>query len=67
MPMTPAFLSLLVCPVTKGPLHYSADTQELISPSAGLVYPIRDSVPILVLEEARPLEGSSTERTPKSQ
>lgn len=49
-------LELLVCPLTKGPLRYNAATQELISPQAGLAYPIRDGVPIMLVDEARSLE-----------
>ena len=48
-------LELLVCPVTKGPLQYQAQTQELISKSARLAYPIRDGIPVLIEAEARPL------------
>jgi uncharacterized protein YbaR (Trm112 family) len=49
-------LEILVCPVTKGPLEYDRDRQELISRSAKLAYPIRDGIPIMLPEEARPLE-----------
>ena len=49
----PRLLELLVCPVTKMPLHYDAEKQELISRSAGLAYPIRDGIPIMLTEEAR--------------
>ncbi len=48
-------LELLVCPVTKGPLDYHRDTQELISRSARLAYPIRNGIPVLLENEARPL------------
>jgi hypothetical protein len=48
-------LELLVCPVTKGPLDYHRDTQELVSRSARLAYPIRDGIPVLLENEARPL------------
>ena len=48
-------LELLVCPVTKGPLQYHAPTQELLSRSARLAYPIRDGIPVLLESEARPL------------
>ena len=48
-------LELLVCPVTKGPLQYSRETQELISRSARLAYPIRDGLPIMLEAEARVL------------
>jgi len=47
---------LLVCPLTKGPLSYDTKKQELISPRAKLAYPIRDGVPILLVDEARKLE-----------
>jgi uncharacterized protein len=50
-------LEILVCPLTKGPLEYDAQRQELISRSAKLAYPIRDGVPIMLPEEARPIEG----------
>lgn len=46
-------LQLLVCPVTKTPLAYDAEKQELISRAAGLAYPIRDGIPIMLPEEAR--------------
>jgi uncharacterized protein YbaR (Trm112 family) len=53
--MDTRLLELLVCPVTKGPLDYQRDTQELISRSARLAYPVRDGIPILLENEARPL------------
>ena len=49
-------LEILVCPLTKGPLEYDAEKQELISRSAKLAYPIRDGIPIMLPEEARRLE-----------
>jgi uncharacterized protein YbaR (Trm112 family) len=52
----PAPLEILVCPVTKGPLRYNAEKQELISEKAGLAYPIRDGIPIMLIDEARKLE-----------
>jgi uncharacterized protein YbaR (Trm112 family) len=48
-------LDILVCPVTKGPLIYDREKQELVSKSARLAYPIRDGIPIMLEEEARPL------------
>ena len=51
----PKLLEFLVCPVTKGPLSYDAARQELISREAGLAYPIRDGIPIMLPDEARPL------------
>ena len=52
----PKLLALLVCPVTKTRLTYDAEKQELISRVAGLAYPIRDGIPIMLAEEARELE-----------
>nr|WP_315493255.1 Trm112 family protein [uncultured Rhodoferax sp.] len=53
--MDTRLLELLVCPVTKGPLEYNRDQQELISRSARLAYPVRDGIPILLENEARVL------------
>ncbi len=49
-------LELLVCPLTKGRLHFDADKKELISPKARLAYPVRDGIPIMLVSEARELE-----------
>lgn len=49
-------LELLVCPVTKGPLRYDAEAQELVSEQAHLAFPIREGIPIMLPEEARQLE-----------
>ena len=51
----PKLLELLVCPLTKGRLDYDAERQELVSRGAKLAYPIRDGIPIMLPEEARPL------------
>ena len=51
----PKLLEILVCPLTKGPLTYDADAQELISEQARLAYPIRDGIPIMLVDEARPI------------
>lgn len=51
----PKLLEILVCPLTKGPLSYDAAKQELLSRQAGLAYPIRDGIPIMLVDEARPL------------
>ena len=51
----PKLLEILVCPLTKGPLLYDAKKQELLSKQAGLAYPIRDGIPIMLADEARPL------------
>jgi len=53
----PKLLEILVCPMTKGPLEYDRDSQELISKQAGLAYPIRDGIPIMLPDEARPLNS----------
>ncbi|HEU5017163.1 MAG TPA: Trm112 family protein [Pseudolabrys sp.] len=52
----PKLLEILVCPLTKGPLEYDVEHQELISRKAKLAYPIRDGIPIMLPEEARKLE-----------
>jgi uncharacterized protein YbaR (Trm112 family) len=52
----PRLLEILVCPRTKTTLEYDAQNQELISRAAKLAYPIRDGIPIMLPEEARPLE-----------
>ena len=49
-------LDILVCPLTKGPLEFDRDKQELISRQAKLAYPIRDGIPIMLVEEARELD-----------
>ena len=62
--MDPRLLELLVCPVTKGPLDFDRERQELLSRSARLAYPIRDGIPILLEEEARTLSDEELERLP---
>jgi uncharacterized protein YbaR (Trm112 family) len=59
--MDTKLLELLVCPVTKGPLEYNRDTQELISRSARLAYPVRDGIPVMLENEARPLTDAELE------
>ena len=49
----PRLLDILVCPLTKTPLRYDAEKQELISDKAGLAFPIREGVPIMLVDEAR--------------
>jgi uncharacterized protein len=53
----PRLLELLVCPVTKTRLSYDAARQELVSKAAGLAFPIRDGIPIMLVGEARELES----------
>ena len=55
MSLDPGLLAKLVCPVTRAPLRYDAEAQELVSEAAGLAYPIRSGVPVMLVEEARPL------------
>jgi len=52
----PKLLEILVCPVTKGPLRYDRERGELVSERAGLAYPIRDGIPIMLPDEARRLD-----------
>lgn len=56
--MRPELLELLVCPVTRTKLRYDEAAQELVSEAAGVAYPIRDGVPVMLIEEARPLSSS---------
>jgi uncharacterized protein YbaR (Trm112 family) len=57
--LDPKLLEILVCPLTKGSLRYDEEKQELISEKARLAYPIRDGIPIMLVEEARHLEENS--------
>jgi uncharacterized protein YbaR (Trm112 family) len=52
----PRLLEMLVCPLTRAPLVYDAARNELVSAKAGLAFPIRDGIPIMLVDEARPLE-----------
>ena len=51
----PRLLEVLICPVSRGPLTYDRDRGELVSKTARLAYPVRDGVPVMLAEEARPL------------
>jgi len=53
----PKLLEVLVCPMTRTPLRYDRERQELVSESARLAYPVRDGVPIMLIDEARELEA----------
>ena len=55
----PKLLEILVCPVTKGALDYDQAAQELISKEAGLAYPIRDGIPVMLADEARRLDDDA--------
>jgi uncharacterized protein len=54
----PRLLEILVCPLTKGPLTYNRAKQELVSAQAGLAFPVRDGIPIMLVDEARPLDDA---------
>tara|TARA_B100001765_G_C19461244_1_gene319350 strand:- start:585 stop:773 length:189 start_codon:yes stop_codon:yes gene_type:complete len=60
--MDKKLLEILVCPVTKGPLIYDKENQELISKSARLAYPIRNNIPIMLEEEARQISEEEMEK-----
>lgn len=60
--MDKRLLDILVCPVTKGPLVYDKERQELISKAARLAYPVRDGIPVMLEEEARALTDEEYER-----
>ena len=59
--MDTKLLELLVCPVTKGPLIYDRERQELMSRSARLAYPVRDGIPVMLEEEARTLSDDAVD------
>ena len=59
-------LEILVCPLTKGPLRYDEAANELISDKAGLAYPVRDGIPIMLVDEARRLDGGADDAKPKT-
>lgn len=55
-------LDILVCPVTKGPLKFDKDKQELVSTSARLAYPVRDGIPVMLEDEAREISEDEYEK-----
>lgn len=60
--MDKRLLDILVCPVTKAPLVYDRERQELVSRAARLAYPVRDGIPVMLEEEARPITDEEYER-----
>lgn len=64
MGVDPKLLEILVCPLTKGPLRYDEERQELVSEQAGLAYPIRDGIPIMLIDEARKLDDTPAAAAP---
>lgn len=61
----PVLLEILVCPETRQPLHWDREAQELVSKAAGLAYPVRKGIPIMLKEEARKLTPESPEAPSK--
>lgn len=58
----PKLLEILVCPLTKVPLRYDAEKQELLSDQAALAYPIRDGIPVMLVDEARQMEDGEVKK-----
>jgi uncharacterized protein YbaR (Trm112 family) len=58
----PKLLEILVCPLTKEPLRFNKEKQELISDRARLAYPIKDGIPVMLLEEARELKDAEVKK-----
>ena len=56
MTLSPELLATLVCPATRTPLRYDVERQELVSAAVGLAYPVRDGVPVMLIDEARRLD-----------
>lgn len=63
----PKLLEILVCPLTKAPLRYDEAADELISDQAGLAYPIRDGIPIMLIDEARTLDDGAGPTPPPAE
>ena len=59
----PKLLEILVCPLTKGPLRYDSAADALISEQAGLAFPIRDGIPIMLIDEARTVDSDAPSAT----
>ena len=60
--MDKKLLSILVCPVSKAPLHYDSEAQELICVASGLAYPIRDDIPVMLETKARSLSDDEKDQ-----
>ena len=63
-PVDPQLLAILVCPLTKTPLRYDRAASELISEKAGLAFPIRDGIPVMLVDEARRIENGGSKPIP---
>ncbi len=64
MELSLELLKILVCPLTKQPLFYDREAQELVSEAAGLAYPIRDGIPILLVDQARRINKNALKPLP---
>ncbi len=60
--MNEALLAVLACPATRTPLRWDREREELVSEAAGVAYPVRGGVPVLLVEEARPLDGQAAQQ-----
>lgn len=58
----PKLLEILVCPLTKVPLRYDAQAQELLSDQAGLAYPIRQGIPVMLVDESRQMDDNERKK-----
>lgn len=65
MEISSELLKVLVCPITKGPLIYDREAEELISEMAGLAFPVRNGIPVLLVEEARAINKNAYNTKPK--
>jgi uncharacterized protein YbaR (Trm112 family) len=61
MTLSPDLIQILVCPATRTPLRYDMQRQLLVSDEASLAYPVRDGVPLLLIEEAQQVEGGESD------
>lgn len=64
MSLDPDLIAMLVCPLTRTPLRYDPAARELVSDAAGLAYPVRDGVPVMLVEEARVLDAGEVPPSP---
>jgi len=62
MSLDPNLLAVLVCPVTRAPLRYDEAASELVSEAAGLAYPVRGGMPVMLVDEARRLDGEAAQQ-----
>ena len=65
MPINPDLLNILACPISKAPLQWDKENDELIAVESGLAYPIRDQIPIMLIDEARQLSDAESAKWKK--